>query len=626
MRSPRLILPLLAFASAGPDAPRLRRRNYDDTHRGLTKADKIEERAVGGSYHYKRNGEIDLSNEGPETTVKVDLSVNGKLLLDGEELHPLAAVVVYNLDSLLVGSDLIADISEEELRSLELESLDEALTELGVDPDHVLGGNGESVRLDGIYELVYVKLTAKLESRRAAMTIRQADVTAAEAADGTEFCSFCPGGLDDPVALLPGKNAPSCQQAQTFATRLEVTDPQCSQVLVAESTCCPAGAAAEEEEAPAAVATEAPPAEEDTNACLFCPGGIPDPDATLEKVGKPEQTCSEASAFASVLVKTDGECSRVRNGMLVCCPDQWEEEPAKTTTTTTTVTTTAATTVATTTTPEECVCSPRKYRFRLSLTQLCDVDDLEDGPGIGLTLCVLHVHQERSLDLLRSNNGVLALDDPSLQEYEFRTKADERALPGHMRVSSHQLHKMSVIDIQFLEFGNKGDVTVINQDDSYSDVDLKNGDLVEFDSISNLLSPDEGLGDQSEYVPGGVQITIRGRVVDHGNKNNSTDAGKSRIVNQRVTWSYTNGCDAVPVNDGDRIGWVTFVSWTDDEACRTEKSTLAARAYWLTIVFLALFLSHSIGESETRIAGLLPRRRHPECKFLVVFRSGGREK
>ena len=159
MRSPRLILPLLAFASAGPGAPRLRRRNYDDIHRGLTKADKIEEQAVGGSYHYKRNGEVDLSNEGPETTVKVDLSVNGKLLLDGEELHPLAAVVVYNLDSLLVGSDLIADISEEELRSLELESLDEALTELGVDPDHVLGGNGESVRLergeDGLARIDY---------------------------------------------------------------------------------------------------------------------------------------------------------------------------------------------------------------------------------------------------------------------------------------------------------------------------------------------------------------------------------------------------------------------------------------------------------------------------------------
>lgn len=70
-------------------------------------------------------------------------------------------------------------------------------------------------------------------------------------------------------------------------------------------------------------------------------------------------------------------------------------------------------------------------------------------------------------------------------------------------------------------------------------------------------------------------------------------------MNQRVTWSYTNGCDAVPVNDGDRIGWVTFVSG-NAEACALYP--YFSRAYWLT-----MFLTFSEG-SEASIDGLLPRR------------------
>ena len=521
MWSPRLLLPLLAIASAVRGDPRMRRRDDVGTRRRLSKSTKDD--TIPAEV---RNGGTDSDGE-PDATVKVDLSVNGNLLLDDEELHPLAAVIIYNLDQVFIGSDLADGITEEELRSLELNSLDEALAELGVDPDDVLGGPGENVRLDGIFELVVEKLTAKLEARRAVS--RQTDA---------ENCSFCPGGLSDADLKLPGKNAPTCGQAKDYAAGLELPkeQAQCTSVLAAESTCCPDKAEAEKEEETPVAATEAP----QSNECLFCAGGMSDPDATLDKVGRPEQTCTDAKRLASVLLKSDDECSRVRQGMAVCCPDEFnsdeekeDDEPKPATTTTTTAAPL----------PEECVCSPRKYTFRLSLTQLCDVDDLEGSPGIGLTLCVLHTHEERSIGT-----------KDSLREYAWRTKDDERAIPGHLRVSPHQLRRMSVIDIQFLEFGYRGDLTVINQDDTYSDVDLKFGDTVTFNSISNLLRDGVSLGDQSEYVPGGVQIFIRGRVTD------KNGAGTSKIVNQRVTWSYTNGCDAVPVNDGDRIGWVTFVS------------------------------------------------------------------
>jgi len=54
-----------------------------------------------------------------------------------------------------------------------------------------------------------------------------------------EECSFCPGGLDDPAAVLPVPGGETCEQASTFAAGLAADDPQCSVVLLAENTCCP---------------------------------------------------------------------------------------------------------------------------------------------------------------------------------------------------------------------------------------------------------------------------------------------------------------------------------------------------------------------------------------------------
>jgi len=60
-----------------------------------------------------------------------------------------------------------------------------------------------------------------------------------EAAPAEEMCSFCPGGVDDPAAVLPVPGGETCEQASTFAAELAADDPQCSVVLLAENTCCP---------------------------------------------------------------------------------------------------------------------------------------------------------------------------------------------------------------------------------------------------------------------------------------------------------------------------------------------------------------------------------------------------
>jgi hypothetical protein len=70
------------------------------------------------------------------------------------------------------------------------------------------------------------------------------------------------------------------------------------------------------------------------------------------------------------------------------------------------------------------------------------------------------------------------------------------------------------VSVSFLEFGTvrdtSGDLTVINQDDTYADVSLESGDTITFNSISSSLDTTLPLGEQLNLVPGGVQLVLRG--------------------------------------------------------------------------------------------------------------------
>ena len=245
-----------------------------------------------------------------------------------------------------------------------------------------------------------------------------------------------------------------------------------------------------------------------------------------------------------------------------------------------TTTTTEATDLITTTTTRDytdvCSCSPQTYNVRLSLTQLCDVDDIENNNGIGLTLCVFQTLDKDDDDddenrdspaQSRFNTPRLLLDEVvrhgrELGHHKHDAKVAALALQKTRQSSNNNnlpLDEVTIIDVQFLEFGTQGDLTVINQDDR-DDQSLKNGDMLVFNSISQDLNPALPIGEQADYIPGGVQITLRGRL------NEAQDDGSvvEKVVNQRLTWSYTNGCfgEGVPVNEGDRIGWLTFESLT----------------------------------------------------------------
>ena len=110
-----------------------------------------------------------------------------------------------------------------------------------------------------------------------------------------------------------------------------------------------------------------------------------------------------------------------------------------------------------------------------------------------------------------------------------------------------------VLSVQFLEFDNGGRLLVINQDDTCEDVAFTDGQTVAFRSISATLDPDAPLSEQLDKVPGGAQLTLRGRAVDESSE-------LETVVSVRLAWSYTNACDVEALVDGMDLAWVTFVS------------------------------------------------------------------
>jgi len=178
-----------------------------------------------------------------------------------------------------------------------------------------------------------------------------------------------------------------------------------------------------------------------------------------------------------------------------------------------------------------CTCSPRTYTFRLTLTQLCDVDDLDGNDGVDGTLCLFFIRDVGSDE-----------DDSFGRQRRLIASPRDAALDTlrNGQVSANQLAKLNIVDVQFLEFGTSSKLTIINQDDSYKEgISLTDGDTLTFESISRDLDPELSLEEQREYVPGGVQVTLRGKLeveLDDG-------SFVEKVVNQRVTWAYNNGCN-----------------------------------------------------------------------------------
>jgi len=208
-----------------------------------------------------------------------------------------------------------------------------------------------------------------------------------------------------------------------------------------------------------------------------------------------------------------------------------------------------ATTTPTVPAADRCSCSPTEYNFVLDLGQDCDVNQLEGSPGVGLTFCLLGSHDSRFPNTRRLGGG----DARRRLKHEKQERVSLDPIDGYTPVTKRQLadDDIEIISVQFLEFDTSGRLIVINQDDTYSNATLADGDTITFKSISRDLDPEKSIEDQLELLPGGVQVTLRGRATDE-------ETGEEKILSNRITWSYTNGCDVEPLSEGMGIGWTTF--------------------------------------------------------------------
>ena len=157
-----------------------------------------------------------------------------------------------------------------------------------------------------------------------------------------------------------------------------------------------------------------------------------------------------------------------------------------------------------------CSCSPRDFTFQLQLDRDCDTNTINGSPGVEIAVC--------------NRRGGVGVTDFSTLE---------------------------IVDIQWLELNG---LTVINQNDTFTNTSLVSGDTFSFPSISGLLDPDLPIEEQAQYYPTEVTLSLEGKVKD--------DDGNEVTVRNQVAWRYTEDCNSLPISVGQSIGWVDIVSRT----------------------------------------------------------------
>jgi hypothetical protein len=199
-----------------------------------------------------------------------------------------------------------------------------------------------------------------------------------------------------------------------------------------------------------------------------------------------------------------------------------------------------------------CSCSPTEITFVISLDQTCDDNDIAANAGIGGSFCFTETDVALPAPPAPATNATAANATSDTATAAVAAEEPVRSL----QTATTTDPVVEVVSVQYLEFDTAGDLTVINQDDTYAAVSLVSGDRMKFASASSFLDtalPLESQMSAPALVPGGASLIIYGR----------TAAGV--VVRNRFFWTYdvTNcGADNDPVKVDDEIGWVTVVSFS----------------------------------------------------------------
>ena len=203
--------------------------------------------------------------------------------------------------------------------------------------------------------------------------------------------------------------------------------------------------------------------------------------------------------------------------------------------------------------PTMCSCSPTVFTFVLSLGQTCNDNDIETNSGIDGSFCFT----ETGVANLNSNNvaGIEMIEEEDKWWLPIWKQHLEPVRERILQVRKRALQDdpvTEIVSVQFLEFDTSGDLTVINQDDTYADVTLVGGDRLEFNSASSFLDTSLPLSEQMSspaLVPGGASLLLYGK----------TASGV--VVRNRFFWMCDMNCgeENSPINADDEIGWITVV-------------------------------------------------------------------
>ena len=214
-----------------------------------------------------------------------------------------------------------------------------------------------------------------------------------------------------------------------------------------------------------------------------------------------------------------------------------------------------------------CSCTPTAYSFSLNFDGNCG-DSSFGGDGIDGSICFFTEGGDpANLDAgmiagisavpptrgRRLGNTVVEKNeewvDTVLSKVDF-TNHIQHAAAAH---ATRQLQSLDttptvITSVTFLEADTSPSFNIINQDSTYFETDLFDGDILEYTSISSALDPSMPIGDQLDKVPGGVFLVLFG----------TNAAGV--VVQNSVTWGYVNNyCeDDELLAIGSDIGWISL--------------------------------------------------------------------
>ena len=214
----------------------------------------------------------------------------------------------------------------------------------------------------------------------------------------------------------------------------------------------------------------------------------------------------------------------------------------------------AAAVIATSTSAQDpitCSCTPNSYSFSLNFDGTCDGLSF-GGDGIDGSICFFN----QGGDPANLDAGMIAgisavpptrrrrLGNAAVEKNEewVDTVLSKVDFTNHIQhaAAAHATRQLQTLDttptiitsVTFLEADTTPQLNIINQDSTYFETSLSDGDVITYPSISAQLDVNMPIGDQLDRVPGGVILVLFG------------ENAAGEVIQNRVAWGYVgNYCE-----------------------------------------------------------------------------------